>query len=122
MSLPPEETDAPASLVLDYALDAPPARVWRAVSLAGFRAAWLPDADLADPDPAHLVPAEAGQGGEIGYRMRAATPPFEESLVTITVAPGAAGGTHLRIVQAPLPAIFLPAPANLDGPLMLAAA
>jgi len=81
-------------LVFDYELDAPPQKVWRALSIAGFREKWLPKAALADAEPVRSVPGE-----EIDYRMRDDEPPFLHSIVTFQLSPNADGGTHLRIIH-----------------------
>ena len=81
-------------LVLEYELDAPPEKVWRAVSIAAFRERWLPKGDLAEDEPVSSAP-----GKEIRYRMRDSEPPFLESLVTFQVDPSVDGGTTLRIIH-----------------------
>jgi uncharacterized protein YndB with AHSA1/START domain len=81
-------------LVFDYELDAPPQKVWRALSVPGFREEWLPKAALADAEPVRSVPGE-----EIGYRMRDDEPPFLHSIVMFQLSPNADGGTHLRIIH-----------------------
>ena len=81
-------------LVLEYELDAPPEKVWRAVSIAAFRERWLPKGDLVDAEPVSSAP-----GKEIRYRMRDSEPPFLESLVTFQVDPSVDGGTTLRIIH-----------------------
>ena len=78
----------------EYDLDAPPEKVWRAISIAEFRENWLPKAALADPDAVAVIP-----GQTVRYRLREEGPPFLESTVTFTIAPNAAGGTSLRIVH-----------------------
>jgi uncharacterized protein YndB with AHSA1/START domain len=82
------------NLVLDYELDAPPEKVWRAVSNPAHRERWLPKADLAETAPISSTPGE-----EIRYRMRDNEPPFLESIVTFQVGPNTAGGTRLRIIH-----------------------
>ncbi|CUS46860.1 MAG: SRPBCC domain-containing protein [Pseudomonadota bacterium] len=87
--------ESPAKdLVLDYDLDAPPEKVWRAISIPAFRETWLPKGDLADMEPVSTAPGE-----EIRYRMQDGEPPFLESVVTFRVEPNAAGGTRLRIIH-----------------------
>ena len=86
-----EQTD---HLVFDYELDAPPEKVWRALSIAAFREKWLPKAALADAEPVRSVP-----GKEIGYRMRDDEPPFLHSIVTFQLRSNADGGTHLTIIH-----------------------
>jgi uncharacterized protein YndB with AHSA1/START domain len=86
-----EQTD---HLVLDYDLDAPPEKVWRALSIAELREKWLPKADLADAEPVGSV-----SGEELRYRMRDNEPPFLESIVTFQLRPNSDGGTHLKIIH-----------------------
>ena len=84
-------------LVLEYELDAPPEKVWRAISIAEFREKWLPKGDLADAEPVSSAPGE-----EIRYRMRDTEPPFLESIVTLQVNANVAGSTTLRIIHGPV--------------------
>ena len=56
-----EETE----IALEVELDAKPEKVWRAIAIPAFRERWLPQADLAEPEPIASVP-----GVEIRYRMR----------------------------------------------------
>jgi uncharacterized protein YndB with AHSA1/START domain len=81
-------------LVLEYELDAPPERVWRAISIPAFRDKWLPKETLVSAEPVSLAPGE-----EIRYGMREDEPPFLESVVTFQVRPNADGGTRLRIIH-----------------------
>lgn len=81
-------------LVLEYSLDAPPEKVWRAVGIPALREQWLPNAVLADAEPVVVTP-----GTEISYRMRDDQPPFLESTVTLQILPSAAGGSLLRIIH-----------------------
>lgn len=89
---PTEEQDA--GIEQTYELDAPPQKVWRAISQPQFRESWLPGKDLADPEAESVTPGE-----EIRYRMRENAPPFLESTVTFRIAANAVGGTSLRIVH-----------------------
>lgn len=95
MSDEPAEVAAD-QLVLDYVLDAPPEKVWRALSIPAFRERWLPDDALADAEPVGSI-----QGREIRYRMREDAPPHLASVVTFQLRPDADGGTRLRIIHAP---------------------
>ena len=107
-------------LVFEYELDAPPEKVWRAISVPGFRGKWLPEEDLADADPVSSAPGE-----EIRYAMRDGESPFLESVVTFQVRPGADGGSILRIVHGLTDARLVPRrvpAANNNGPLMMLAA
>lgn len=86
--------DQDTGIELDYELDAPPHKVWRAISMPEFRESWLSGKDLADPEAETVTPGE-----EIRYRMRENKPPFLESTVTFRIVANAAGGTSLRIVH-----------------------
>jgi len=77
-----------------HEFDAPPERVWQAVTVAELRKRWLPDADLASPEPVSATPP-----CDVSYRMREVAPPFLESTVTFRLEPNETGGTRLRIVH-----------------------
>lgn len=109
-----ETQERTKELVLAYQLDAPPEKVWRALSIAAFRERWLP----AQVEALSSVPGE-----ELRYRLREDEPPFLESVVTFQLAPNDAG-TELRIVHSLTDTRLSasPAPANSNQPLMLRAA
>ena len=93
-----DHADGPSDdLILEYQLDAPPEKVWRAISVPGLREVWLPGTTLVDPEPTILSPGEA-----IRYRMREDEPPFRESASHATkngwrrAAKSAAGGMRRR--------------------------
>ena len=86
--------DADAALVLEYDFDAPPEKVWRAVTIPALRERWLPNSDLAGAEPESSVTGE-----EVRYRLREPEPPFRESHVTFRIEPNEAGGTRFRIIQ-----------------------
>lgn len=87
------DVDAPAgALVQEYALDAAPEKVWRALSIPELRAHWLPGTEHAEP--LQQVPQQA-----LSLRLREAEPPFLESRVDLQISPRADGGTLLRIVH-----------------------
>jgi uncharacterized protein YndB with AHSA1/START domain len=107
--------DRAKQLVFEYQLDAPPEKVWRALSIPAFRERWLP----AEVEAISAVPGE-----ELRYRLKEEGPPFLESLVTFQLAPKE-GGTELRIIHSLNDARLAerpPAPANSNQPLMLRAA
>jgi uncharacterized protein YndB with AHSA1/START domain len=107
-------------LVFEYELDAPPEKVWRALSVAEFREKWLPKAALADAEPVRSVPGE-----EIGYRMQDDEPPFLCSIVTFQLRPNADGGTHLKIIHRLADRrarLELPRAANNNGRCLMCAA
>jgi uncharacterized protein YndB with AHSA1/START domain len=87
-----EEQDS--GVELEFDLDDPPHKVWRAVTIPELRDRWLPKEALADPDAIAVTP-----GQEVRYRLRDDSPPFLESTVTFTITPNAMGGTCLRIVH-----------------------
>jgi uncharacterized protein YndB with AHSA1/START domain len=89
-NVPREETE----IALEYELDAAPEKVWRALAVPAFRERWLPQADLAEPEPVASIP-----GVEVRYRMREEGAPFVESTVTFRIEPGVQGGTLFRIIH-----------------------
>ena len=116
-----DQTDDRAKdLVFDYELDAPVEKVWRALSIPGFREKWLPDAGLVDAEPLSSKPCE-----EIRYSLCDDEPPFLESVVTFQVTPNADGGTRLRIIHGLADARLARTPpkaANSNSPCMMRAA
>ena len=109
-----------SDLVLEYELDAPLEKVWRAISIAAFREKWLPRVALADAEPLSSATCE-----EIRYRVRDDEPPFLESVVTFQIMPSADGGTRLRIIHGLADARLgrhLPKAANSNGPCLMRAA
>ena len=89
---PREETEA--EIALEVELDAKPEKVWRALAVPAFRERWLPEADLAEPEPIASIP-----GVEVSYRMREEGAPFPDSTVTFRIEPGLEGGALLRIIH-----------------------
>jgi hypothetical protein len=82
------------ALVLEYDFDAPPEKVWRAVTIPALRERWLPDSELAGAEPESSVTGE-----EVRYLLRDSEPPFRESRVIFRIEPNEAGGTRFRIIQ-----------------------
>ena len=107
-------------LELEYDLDEPPQKVWRAISIPAFREHWLPQEALAEPEAVNVTPGE-----EVCYRLRENVPPFLESTVTFRIASNDRGGTSLRVIHAlPVtrPGRVTKAAANHNGsPFKLAA-
>lgn len=105
---------------LEYELDEPPQKVWRAISIPELRNSWLPREDLADPEAISVTPGE-----EVRYRLRDNTPPFLESTVTFRITPNAIGGTLLRVIhelpEARFERMASSAVNNNGSPVMLAA-
>jgi uncharacterized protein YndB with AHSA1/START domain len=105
---PTSERNAEApvdEIVLEVDLDAPPEKVWRAISIPDYRERWLPETGLADVEPLSSSPGET-----ITYRVRDEEPPHLESLVTFELSPGADGGSRLRIVHRLADARLMPSP------------
>ena len=108
-----------AGLTLEYALDAAPEKVWRALTIGALRERWLSGGASVDP-----VPLASIEGEEVRYRMRDDTPPYLESEVTFQLRPGEAGGTRLTIVHALTDARLVSTrkPANANRPPLMRAA
>lgn len=106
-------------LVLEFDLDAPAEKVWRAIDRPDLRARWLPGQVLTEVEP-----LASPSGREARFRMRDDEPPFAETTVTFRVLPRE-GGSILRITHDIPTAETLRRgrrPADGDGPpLMLAA-
>lgn len=104
--------DRDATLSFEYALDAPPRTVWRALTDPQLMARWLPGTRLAgDNDD-----AEPRQSEDVVMHVVAFTPHYEisygwrdgdaavgDSVVTFRLLPDGADGTILRIIHAPRP-------------------
>ena len=113
-----ESLEPSGHLVFEFQFDEPPEKLWRAISTPGIRENWLPDADLADPEPSVVAPGEA-----LRYRMRAGEPPFLESIVTFRIAANPGGGASLQVIHewpGGIGRLAHPANGN-DPPLMRAA-
>jgi uncharacterized protein YndB with AHSA1/START domain len=105
---------------LEYELNEPPQKVWRAISIPEFRENWLPKEALADPEATTVTP-----GQEVRYKLRDSSPPFLESTVTFRVIPNATGGTSLRIIHELQDVRFdrmTRAAANNNNPILMLAA
>ncbi|WP_299483807.1 SRPBCC domain-containing protein [uncultured Roseibium sp.] len=81
-------------LAFECVLDAPPEKVWRAISQSELRERWLPGSDLKEPHPSSIVPDR-----EISFVMQERQPPFLESTVTFQIEPEAGGNTVFRIIH-----------------------
>jgi uncharacterized protein YndB with AHSA1/START domain len=114
------------AVTFEYELDAPPAQVWRAVTIPEFVAQWLTPAseDAAAPTVSfRLLDEEPGRS--VRYLWREETSPLPESLVTFHLHPNSAGGTTFHIVHELMTdARVLPrqGPANGNTPPLLLAA
>ncbi len=89
------EADGRATgLVLEFALDAPVEKVWRAIEAPNLRERWLPGCV-----PTEAAPLASPSGREARFRMRDDEPPFAETTVTFRVLPRVEGGSILRITH-----------------------
>ena len=109
---PPRTDDR---IEVEYVIDAPPEKVWRAISIPQFREIWWPSDVQAEAEP-----VAGAQGDTISYRMRDRDPPFLDSVVTFAVRPGPPGQTILQILHR-LEALPKAAANNNDLIVMLAA-
>lgn len=115
-----EESEAAIDpLVFEFRFDEPPEKLWRAISTPGLREHWLPDAELADPEPSVVEPGQA-----LRYRMRDSEPPFLESVVTFRIDASEAGGSNLHVIHELTDRRVGPdlIPANSNAPPLMRAA
>lgn len=108
-------TEADDTLVFETALDAPPEKVWRALSIPEYLERWL-----QPPEDAEISIVASDENRSLTYRMRepgegAAAMP-EDSIVTFEIAPLEDGGTWFRLTHAP---VAMPAAANSNEPVMI---
>jgi len=129
--------EAIEDVVVECALDAPPQKVWRALTVPSLVTAWLmPGKVDARPGARFGFDGEAaGLPGPIDCRVLDAEPHrllryswrerdgarTIDSVVTFELDPDGRGGTRLRIVHGDF--VAMPAAANANGPstMMLAA-
>ena len=108
------ETDA---LTFECALDAPPEKVWRALTVPEYLERWLKPEQKIE-----LAVVTAEENRSLTYRWReagqGAVVGMEDSLVTFELTPTNDGGTWFRLTHAPM---AVPVAANSNGPLMMAA-
>ena len=110
------DTDA---LVFECALDAPPEKVWRALTIPEYLQRWLkPEKDL------DLAVVTSEENRSLTYRWReagqGAIVGMEDSLVTFELSPTSDGGTWFRLTHASM-AVPVAANSNLAGAMMMAA-
>ena len=107
------------ALVFECALDAPPEKVWRALTIPEYLERWLkPDKDL------DLSVVTAEENKSLTYRWReagqGAIVGMEDSLVTFELSPMTDGGTWFKLTHAPV-ALPVAANSNVAGVTMMAA-
>ena len=127
------------ALSFDYELEAPPAKVWRALTIPEFIEKWLP-AQVADQTrgtsepqgderlpsaPVSLRLLESDPGRSVRYLWREAAGPHTASIVTFRISPNDSGGTRFRVVHertASARGFVAKRPASRQGPRLLLAA
>jgi uncharacterized protein YndB with AHSA1/START domain len=108
-------------LVFECALDAPPEKVWRAVTVPEYLKRWLGESgrtDAAESVDCTLIEAEPERS--VRYRWReggeGAISGAEDSVVTFELTPMPNGGTWFRLTHTPM---AMPAAANANGALVM---
>ncbi|OCC02989.1 hypothetical protein BA190_21460 [Labrys sp. WJW] len=128
-----EDKAAPDDLHFESVLEAPPAKVWRALTVPDYVAAWLVPAENGT-DAAHSPRRDSCEPELVDCRLLAAEAPqmlryawseklegrVLDSVVTFELAPHGEGSTLLRITQGSF--VLRPVAANLNQPTLLLAA
>jgi uncharacterized protein YndB with AHSA1/START domain len=111
------DTDA---LVFECALEAPPEKVWRALTIPEYLERWLKPAV-----PLDMAVVTAEENKSLTYRWReagqGAIVGMEDSLVTFELTPTDDGGTWFKLTHAPM-AVPVAANSNIGRPVMMLAA
>lgn len=102
------------TLVFETTLDAPPEKVWRALSIPEYLERWL-----QPPVDAEISVVAADENRSLTYHWREPGEPPEDSLVTFEIAPREDGGTWFRLTHAP---VSMPVAANNNETVMMLAA
>ena len=107
------------ALVFECALDAPPEKVWRALTIPEYLERWLKPAEAID-----LSVVTSEENKSLTYRWResgqGAISGAEDSLVTFELTPTLDGGTWFKLTHAPM-AVPAAANSNVAGAMMMAA-
>jgi uncharacterized protein YndB with AHSA1/START domain len=118
------------ALSFEVELDAPPAQVWRALTVPDYLARWLtgpPDEPANDAEgarpPLSIRLIESEPGRSVRYAWREEADPLD-SVVTFRIRPNDAGGATLIVVHEVITARLLlrPRVANRNAPPLLLAA
>ncbi len=106
-------SDADTDLVFETILDAPPEKIWRALTIPEFRDRWL-----QPPRNVEVHVVTVNDSSLLTYswleQRSGDKSDKEESLVTIELMPNDDGTTLFRLTHAPL---VIPAAANSNEPL-----
>jgi uncharacterized protein YndB with AHSA1/START domain len=122
-------------LKFEYELEAPPARVWRALTIPEYVARWLtapaiaPERELpkregagpSRPQPVSLRLLDCEPNRSVRYSWAEEASPFMESVVTFRLAANEMGGTTFSIVHE-LGVATRKQAANSNRPMLLLAA
>ncbi|QEN87484.1 SRPBCC domain-containing protein [Labrys sp. KNU-23] len=125
-----EDKTEPDDLHFESVLEAPPAKVWRALTIPDYVAAWLapaqngtgtvrsPQREANEPElvDCRLLAAEAPQMLRYAWSEKMQDRVLD-SVVTFDLAPHGEGSTLLRITQGNF--VLRPVAANLNQPTML---
>jgi uncharacterized protein YndB with AHSA1/START domain len=101
-------------VILECALEAPPEKVWRALTEPALLDRWLPPEGPGERTERRLLAAEPNRLVRYGWRGAESG----DSVVTFELSPAADGGTWLRLVHDGL----APAAANSNAPILRCAA
>jgi len=113
-------SDAETELVFETILDAPPEKIWRALTIPEYRDRWL-----QKPDGVELDVVTANDSSLLTYRWQERRSGdenrIEESFVTIELTPNENGTTGFRLTHAP---VLVPMAANNNeaAPVLMRAA
>ncbi|WP_375452016.1 SRPBCC domain-containing protein [uncultured Devosia sp.] len=110
------------ALVFECALDAPPDKVWRALTVPDYLERWLTPAK-AGAERIDLAVVTSEENRSLTYRWResgqGAIVGTQDSMVTFEITPMRDGGTWFRLTHAPT---VIPVAANANqGPMRMAA-
>src|SRR5690606_41446600 len=106
MSDAQDARDADNDLVFETVLDAPPEKVWRALTIPEYRDRWM-----QRPDDVSVELETVDANSVLTYRW---TERDEVSRVTIELTPAENGQTGFRLTHAPL---VIPAAATTNDPM-----
>jgi len=99
-------------IVVDCQLDAPPEKVWRALTVPDLLDAWLATGELGAHVDRRLLEAEPNRLIRYGWREDRAGNGDLDSVVTFHLSETDAGGTRLRIVHGDFAITMMAANAN----------
>lgn len=93
-----EEEISKENIVLEYTLDAPPEKVWRALTVPELAASWLgTPKSRADAPTYELI--ETTPFSRVRYAWHDAGTDMPETLVTFEISPAPDGSTRFRLIH-----------------------